>query len=370
MEHDRVKCPLPGGPVSFTVRTQKRLPDSEKSIDLELLATSGGIPIARLWSENKWVSQEGKKRDGSQLGDQYKGLRAAKPKCPGKLIAIVQDGEERSRIENPPPGVRRPRGFKVGVLTWREVAELAQRIGSRGGDNWRERAHADAGRRPLRVLDEYLRYLEAELALYGVAPVLPDDVATLARIEDAVSRLVGVILIGCKDLGRLYPRRYSPDAEVRIEIRSEDPSWIDDLGESAHRAVWIEAPRDGEPPRLRAGAYFDLEPRDRGDTLKTLDWPTLVGQTALKWGVEVQEGLPPLGSIDYGKSPKPEPRDRYVWAWLGRERPIADLLDGKRTIDSQMAAVAPFVRDALTDLDALDPAPFLKVLKKSLNTRR
>jgi hypothetical protein len=55
-----------------------------------------------------------------------------------------------------------------------------------------------------------------------------------------------------------------------------------------------------------------------------------------------------------------------MWAWLGRERPIADLLDGKRTIDSQVAAVAPFLRDALTDLDALDPAPFLKLLENAL----
>jgi hypothetical protein len=136
--HHRIQLKLPSQePVSFKVRTQRMLDEkSQRSIDLEIVADSGGKEVARLWCECKVKAREGVK----QLDDQFVALKKSKPRR-SRLVAVVRTHADRKKIEDRKDG--RPDGFKVGIITWSEVAAL---VAGRGGElaksGWQEKATA------------------------------------------------------------------------------------------------------------------------------------------------------------------------------------------------------------------------------------
>ena len=178
---DQADLQLPDGPLRFEVYTQKAVAEGARP-DMVVLALheERGL-VAQLWSEHKLSG-------GTFSEMQLEDYRDELEKAPGtgRLIGIV--GEVDAERAGP--------DWKM--LTWQEIAELANAIGrewgrGRGAEgDWRRAALDPIAPARERLLHDFVWYVERENDAV-VDPLDSADIKTLRSMAETTTRLLGLL---------------------------------------------------------------------------------------------------------------------------------------------------------------------------------
>jgi hypothetical protein len=156
--------------------------DLSRIVDLELRAFDGdGRLTALVWSENKiWAAYQ-----HEQLQSYASSLERSAGPHPRRLVTIV------SETAQAPDAAR---ALDIPVLTWSEVARIAVAAGrtDEHGARWRTHALSPGMPAGIRVLEEFIRYLEEEHAV-NVDPLSFDHVRAFQLATAANGTLVDLV---------------------------------------------------------------------------------------------------------------------------------------------------------------------------------
>lgn len=255
-------------PAAVEVSTQVRT-DVGRRVDLEVigLAASGAM-TGRLWSENK----VGAAYQPDQLGS-YKRSLGAMP-APTRLVTIVLQTVEASTAE----------ALSVPVLTWQEIADTAWKVASRQAASIHWRRHAVDQNAPsgLRVLAEFLDYMEEELEV-TLEPVTYEHVNAFQLANSTAEVLVELL-----ERAVAHADKLAPDGPVGVEKDNlgfywqcfiGGPSWLKSAGGQIEVTLddsdeWtldrLEQPAIGAGAALPEALYDDLRAPSQGVWRDTL----------------------------------------------------------------------------------------------------
>jgi hypothetical protein len=282
--------------------------ESQRSIDLEIAADSGGKEVARLWCECKVKAREGIK----QLDDQFVALKKAKPRR-SRLVAVVRTHADRKKIEARKDG--RPDGFKVAIITWSEVAALvARRGGELAKSGWQEKATAPRAPAVQRVLAELFWYLDDHVK------AVPEDPKLL--MQEVATNLL--------DYRAVRPPKRMRGAPDRIELALDGlrPSWIQ------ARMRYLELDVDAAGTRVEIGAAVRLQRKyERAAWGEDAAWRSRVERKGFELDREDSTGFIYTSAV------------------------LADLVDQRMPLPDQATALARSAEGYLRDIDALKSGP-------------
>lgn len=342
----RAGVELPDGELRFEVFTQRAVAPGARP-DMVVLAFRGATLAAQLWSEHKVGG--GAFRD-LQLEDYHGAL--AKERAPGRLVGIVADVESDTTA-----------GADWSLLTWQEVAELANGIGrawGKGGGahrDWRTAALDPTAPARERLLHELIWYLEEE---HG-AVVNALDTDNLHAFVHAEETTQGFI--------RLLERageHMQPDFEPDQDGLGGDPG-------GGRYWQLFEVPRDSWLPRI-VEAQFEAYP----ELMASADdrwWSESRGEPAFAAGYTLDGRLYERLAADghWVQRVQDAGVDLAVYddlTRLFRTKPVKELLDEGQTLDEQAHALARFAKQSLTIAADLDPGEFEFPSKRKRRTRR
>jgi hypothetical protein len=329
---DRVGVELPDA-VRFKAFTQRAVAEGARP-DMVLLALQGQHLVAQLWSEHK-ISGGGF-RD-LQLEDYRDAL--AKERSQTRLLGIVAGVDSG------------PEGLDWGLLTWQEVAELANSVGTSwstahgAGRNWRASALEPTAPARERLLHEFIWYVEEE----NDAVVNPLDSESLQAFQNAATTTEGLLTL-LERAGQHMAPEFEPEED---ELAGADDgsyywqlfatpagSWMNRIQEAGFEAypelmaasddLWWADSR-GEPA---LGIGYTLDDRLYEALAADADWLGRLAHASVD--LDIYEG----------------------WVRVFCTKPIADLLGEGATLDEQARALAHWAKQGLTTVGELDPGDF------------
>lgn len=341
---ERADVELPDDELRFELFTQRAVAEGARP-DMVVLAFRRSTLVAQLWCEHK--VDGGAFRD-LQLEDYRDAL--AKERAPGRLVGIVADIESD-----------KSEGDDWSMLSWQEVAELANRVGhewdgANGGRDWRSAALDSAAPARERLLHEFLWYVEQENGAV-VNPLGIDNLHAFVHAEETTQGFLRLL----ERAGELMPPDFTPDEDgldgdpgggrywQLFEVGRD--SWLQRIAEAGFEAYpelmasaddrwWAES--RGEPA-FGAGYTLDVRLHERlaadGD-----------------WVQRVQEAGVDLAVYD-------------DYARLFCTKAATELLAEGQTLDEQARALARFARSSLARVAELDPGEFEFPSKRKRRSR-
>ena len=329
---DRVDIDLPDD-VHFQAFTQKAVAEGARP-DMVVRALQGQHLVAQLWSEHK--IRGGGFRD-MQLED-YRDI-LARERSQSRLVGIVAEVESGSE------------GPDWRMLTWQQVAELANTVGARrgaangAGRDWRTSALGPTAPARERVLHEFVRYIEEE----NEAVVNPLDSENLQAFKKAAETTLGLVALLDRAGQHMHPE-FEPD-EAGPD-GAEDGSYYWQL---------FTTPEESWLSRIEAGgfqAYPELMAASDDSW-----WSDSRGEPAFGVGYTLDARLYESLAADADwlarlahASVDLDIYDDYVRVFC--TKPIADVLGEGSTLDEQARALARWAKPGLTTVGELDPGDF------------
>jgi len=340
---DRVGIDLPDD-VRFKASTQKAVAEGARP-DMVLLALQGQHLVAQLWSEHK--IDGGGFRD-MQLEDYRDAL--ARERSQSRLLGIVADVESGSD------------GPDWRMLTWQEVAELANSVGAKWAANgaardWRASALEPTAPARERLLHEFIWYVEEE----NDAVVNPLGSENLQAFEKAAETTVGLLALLDRAGQHMLPE---------FEPEEDD---LDGAGDGSYYWQLFATPDGSWLNRIEAGG-FEAYPELMA-AADDLWWADSRGEPAFGVGYTLDARLYESLAADAD--------------WLARlahagvdldiyndcvrvfcTKPIVDVLGEGATLDEQARALARWAKPGLTTVGELDPGDFELPSKRRRRRRR
>lgn len=318
--------------VRFEAFTQKAVAEGARP-DMVVRARQGSCLIAQLWSEHKVAG--GGFRD-MQLDDYRDAL--AKERCEGRLLGIVS--EPRSGSE----GAWR-------MLTWQEVAELANSVGaewgatSGAGRDWRRSALEPTAPARERILHEFIWYIEEE----NEAVVNPLDSENLQAFQKAAETTTGLLTL-LERAGQHMRPEFEPDQDA-----------LDGAGDGSYYWQVFATPEASWLERIQAGG-FEAYPELMAAS-DDLWWADSRGEPAFGAGYTLDERLfePLAADSDWVARLEDagvdlDVYDDYVRVFCTKQ--MADVLAEGKTLDEQARVLARWAKRAMMVVGDLLPGDF------------
>jgi hypothetical protein len=325
---------LPDGNLRFEVFTQRAVAPGAR-VDMVLLAYRGPRLGAQLWFEHKVGG--GAFRD-LQLED-YRDALAAE-RAPGRLVGIVAEIESDTST-----------GADWSLLTWQEVAELANHIGREWGKSngvdrdWRTSALEPTAPARERLLHELIWYLEEENGAV-VNPLDADNLQAFVHAEETTQGFITML----ERAGEHMRPHFEPDQDG-----------LD--GDPGGGRYWqlFEVP-EGSWLRRIADAQFEAYP----ELMASPDdrwWAESRGEPAFAAGYTLDGRLYERLAADGGGVHRVQEAgvDLAIYDDLVRlfcTKPVKELLNEGQTLDEQAHVLAQFAKRSLTIAADLDPGEF------------
>jgi hypothetical protein len=329
---DRVDIELPDD-VHFQAFTQKAVAEGARP-DMVVRALQGQHLVAQLWSEHKVGG--GGFRD-MQLEDYRDAL--ARERSQGRLVGIVAEVESGSE------------GSDWRMLTWQQVAELANSVGARWGAangtgrDWRISALEPTAPARERVLHEFIWYIEEE----NEAVVNPLDSENLQAFQKAAETTLGLVALLDRAGQHMRPE---------FEPEEAGPDGADD---GSYYWQLFTTPEGSWLSRIEAGG-FEAYP----ELMAASDDPWSSdsrGEPAFGVGYTLDEQLYELLAADAEWLARLAHAgvdlDIYDgWVRIFCTKPMADVLGEGATLDEQARALARWAKQGLTTVGDLRPSDF------------
>jgi len=146
--------------------------------DMCLSLEGEGRRRARLWSEHKLDSPFGK----DQLNNYETALEVQRSRGEQVHLQVILAGppKPRDRIQLDRMG--------ASILTWSQVADIIEAVQSARARDWFEAARRPGAPAELRVLTEFVVYLEEEVGLTVTGPLDNVKLSALQNVEAATPR--------------------------------------------------------------------------------------------------------------------------------------------------------------------------------------
>jgi hypothetical protein len=328
----RARIELPDG-VRFRSFTQRPLAERARP-DMVLQALHGQHLLAQLWSEHKVAG--GGFRD-MQLEDYRDAL--AKQGSPGALLGVV--AEVKAGAEGP----------DWQMLSWQEVAELANTVGAEWGAasgapfDWRAAALAPDAPASQRLLHEFIWYVEEE----NEAVVNPLDGENLQAFRKAAETTIGIVTLLERASQHMRPE-FEPD-----------PDSADGAADGSYYWHLFDTPEGSWLTRIQAGGFEGYpELMAASDDLW---WSSSSGDPAFGVGYTLDERLYESLAADADWIARLVRADVDVSIYdelvrIFRTKPMADVLGEGKTLEEQARALARWAKLGLSDIGQLAPGHF------------
>lgn len=315
---------------SYDVSTQVWLNESLRP-DLHITVRDRrGSPIGRVFSEHK---------TRTKFSDAQRSEYRAVSGAPERWIAVV------------PRASLVPAGYVK--VSWSDVALQAERIareellhGERAGRRWRQRALDPEVPSRLRVLHEFLSYLEGSAVDVTAHDRIEhlDVVAyrgsqrALETVEQLFRNACGLLPASLRGANEVDPRAEEDSWRLILEIAS----WADD-DEVTWWAELLVSPMDnwredgfGEPA-FGAGLSF-------GSVRKQIQWPHALNPEHSDWARELRARGISVGQTDDGSIGR-----------CFRTLYLSEVMSRGTDLDEQARAVADWVQESVCEIASLTP---------------
>jgi hypothetical protein len=247
-----------------------QVPADGRLVDMEIRALDAdGSTVAVIWFENK-IDAEYQR---NQLGDYHRCLEV-RYSVPRRLVTIVKHASH---------ALPEAREFDVPVFTWAQIGAIADRAvrDATGEEKWRASALEPTAEAQLRIIEEFIRYLEEQVDVI-LKPVLAENIQAFQLANETFEQLWALLdragkLAAAQDahLGEASVTDSWKQSWGRYECAfTGGPSWVHDAAGRNHMVAfdsddWMPEPED--KPVIGVGASFDSNVLER-ERLLVVDW--------------------------------------------------------------------------------------------------